>query len=117
LRGAGAAPGVGEQRRESDTDWSRLVERTEGASPAYIKELLRRAVLLAAEDGEAGVVTGASLEAAMAELAEGGRLAERLLGARVDAQQTGPPPPPPGFPVPGAQRGPESRWSGGVQPR
>jgi hypothetical protein len=90
--------------RVQDVDWSGLVERTEGASPAYVKELLRRAVLLAAEDGQAGVVTGASLEAAMAELAEGGRLAERLLGARMDAQQTGPPPPPSGFPVPGVQR-------------
>ena len=90
--------------RVQDADWSRMVERTEGASPAYIKELLRRAVLLAAEDGQAGVVTGTSLETAMAELAEGGRLAERLLGARMDAQQTGPPPPPPGFPVPGALR-------------
>jgi hypothetical protein len=78
--------------RAVDVDWSRFVERTDGASPAYIKELLRRAVLLAAEDGLAGAVTDATLEAAMAELAEGGRFAERLLGARQDAHEAGPQP-------------------------
>jgi hypothetical protein len=63
-------------------DWSGFVDRTEGASPAYIKELLRKAVLLAAEAGQPGAIGDATLEAAMAELAEGGRLAELLLGAR-----------------------------------
>ena len=81
---------------------SRVIERTEGASPAYIKELLRKAVLLAAEAGTAGVITGATLDAAMEELAEGGRLAERLLGLRPDPPDAGPPGPlgpPPGFPA------------------
>ena len=95
--------------RAQDVDWARFVERTEGASPAYIKELLRKAVLLAAEDGLAGAITEATLEAAMAELAEGGRLGERLLGARADAPEThpqlgGPTPLPPGLPIAGVLR-------------
>ena len=61
--------------------------RTEGASPAYIKELLRKAAVLAAgssagEDDAAVIVTGAHLDVALAELDEGGRLARRLLGFR-----------------------------------
>jgi ATPase family associated with various cellular activities (AAA) len=76
--------------RAEDVDWPRFVERTDGASPAYIKELLRKAVLLAAEDGMSGAITDASLGAAMGELAEGGRLAERLLGVRAGAPAPGP---------------------------
>jgi hypothetical protein len=64
-----------------DVDLDALVARTEGVSPAYVKELLRKAALLAAEAGE-GAVTGAHLETAMADLDEGGRLAQRLLGFR-----------------------------------
>ena len=37
----------------ADLDWTPYVERTDGASPAYIKEFLRQAVLLAAEAGRA----------------------------------------------------------------
>ena len=95
--------------RAGGVDWARFVERSEGASPAYIKELLRKAVLLAAEDGRLGAVAESDLEAAMDELAAGGRLAERLLGARADVRDPGPPgglpaPPPPGFPRPGTWR-------------
>ena len=61
-------------------DLGRVAARTGGASPAYIKELIRKAALLAVTDGEGAVVTPAHLEAALAELSEGGRLAELLLG-------------------------------------
>jgi len=90
-----------------DVDLDALVARTEGASPAYIKELLRKAAVLAMmEEGEV-VVTGAHLEAALAELQEGGRLAQRLLGfrpAQESADHVGSPSPsrpvaPTGFPV------------------
>jgi hypothetical protein len=86
-------------------DLDAIVARTEGATPAYIKELLRKAAVLAAvetaetadsADGteQAGmVVTTAHLETALAELDEGGRLAQRLLGLR------------PGEPAPGVDEG------------
>lgn len=70
-----------------DVDIEGVVGRTEGASPAYLKELLRKAATMAATgSGAASVdqdgltVTGADVEAALAELDEGGRLARRLLG-------------------------------------
>jgi len=72
-----------------DVDVSVIVERTEGASPAYIKELLRKAALLAAEEGAEMAVTGAHLDAALTELAEGGLLAQRILGFRADADARG----------------------------
>jgi hypothetical protein len=84
----------GLELREVDVD--AIAARTEGATPAYIKELLRKAAVLAAAESEDGaepagvVVTGAHLETALAELDEGGRLAQRLLGLR------------PGEPTPGA---------------
>jgi cell division protease FtsH len=82
-----------------EVDLEAMVARTEGATPAYIKELLRKAaVLAAAETAESTdgaeqadlVVTTAHLETALAELDEGGRLAQPLLGLR------------PGEPTPGA---------------
>jgi hypothetical protein len=86
--------------------WERYVERTEGVSPAYVKELLRKAALHAMEEGAAGSVADRHLEAAMAELAEGGRLAERILGYRPETEVPGQPggrqmPMPTGFPVAG----------------
>lgn len=68
-----------------DVDLPTLVARTEGASPAYIKELLRKAAVIAVSDPAdtsdgAVVVTGAHLDRALEELGEGGRLAQRLLG-------------------------------------
>ena len=71
--------------------WETFVDRTEGVSPAYIKELLRKAALHAMEEGVPGTVADRHLEAAMAELAEGGRLAERLLGFRPEPEPPGPP--------------------------
>ncbi|MGH2562578.1 MAG: AAA family ATPase [Thermomicrobiales bacterium] len=63
-----------------DVDFDRLVKQTEGASPAYIKELLRKAAVLAAAESAELVVTGAHLEAALAEFSEGGKRAQRILG-------------------------------------
>jgi hypothetical protein len=63
-----------------------IAERIDGATPAYIKELLRKAAMLAAAESGPMVVTGAHVEAALAELDEGGRLAQRLLGFRTDEQ-------------------------------
>jgi hypothetical protein len=63
-------------------DLGRYVERTDGASPAYIKELLRKAALLAAIDtkGEVARVRDEHLTRAMDELAAGGELAKRIVG-------------------------------------
>jgi hypothetical protein len=84
-------------------DVEALVAATDGVSPAYIKELLRKAALVSAEAG-ADAVAQEHMEAATAELAEGGRLAERLLGFR-PMEQPAPEPPtmPTGFPA-GARR-------------
>jgi hypothetical protein len=63
-------------------DLPKLMASTEGASPAFIRELLRRAALLATEtsDGEL-TVDGTVLEAALKELTtEGGPLTAKLLG-------------------------------------
>ena len=90
-------------------DLDAVVQRTEGVTPAYVKELLRRTALLVAEEGSAAVEQR-HLHAAMAELAEGGRLAEPLLGYR--PQEGGAAPPLPAFPQPGAAW----RVSGGGPP-
>ena len=56
----------------------------EGTSPAFIRELLRRAALLAAEQSDGPLeVTDGHLRAALAELRQGGgELTQSLLGAR-----------------------------------
>jgi hypothetical protein len=92
-----------------EVDLGAVVARTEGATPAYIKVLLRKAAVLAAAEGAGMVVTGAHLEAALAELDEGGRLAQRLLGFRpaqepAGAAETPGPTPPTGFPTVTAAR-------------
>src|SRR5918996_2582953 len=46
-----------------DVNFDLLVTKTEGASPAYIKELLRKAAVLAATEDAELDVTGAHLEA------------------------------------------------------
>ena len=63
----------------------RIIEKTEGASPAFIQELLRKAALLAAEAGSTAGdtlrVTDAHLEHALSELVfGGGELTRQLLG-------------------------------------
>jgi len=83
-----------------DVDLDGIVQRTDGVSPAYIKELLRKAMLLSAEQNAPGVAQR-HLDAAAAELAEGGRLAERLVGFRpveTPAPVAPRPPGPSGFP-------------------
>jgi len=95
-------------------DLENIVTRIEGATPAYIKELLRKAAVLAALEREDLVVARAHLEMALAELDEGGRLAQRLLGFSPPQEVIPPgaaPPsarsmPPTGFPAGGtAARG------------
>jgi ATP-dependent 26S proteasome regulatory subunit len=63
-------------------DLGAIAERIEGATPAYIKELLRKAAVIAASEGAGRTVSDQHLEAALAELDEGGELAHRLLGFR-----------------------------------
>jgi ATP-dependent 26S proteasome regulatory subunit len=60
-------------------DFANYVDKTDGASPAYIKELLRKAALLAAIAG-AKAVKAEHLDAAMKELEAGGELAKRIVG-------------------------------------
>ena len=73
-------------------DVENLLTRTEGASPAFIEELFRKAALLAAERGERSdplQLRTTDFESALRELLEfGGDLTRSLLGFR-------PPPPPP----------------------
>jgi hypothetical protein len=66
--------------REDDS----LIAALEGVSPAFIRELLRRAALLAAEGSEGAIrVTPAHIAHALQELREGsGELTNTLLGAR-----------------------------------
>lgn len=84
-------------------DLDAYVAPTEGASPAYIKELLRRAALIATiETGKARVNDG-HIRQAIDELSAGGELARRIVGFGTSAYL--PPAPsvgpmrPAGFPV------------------
>jgi ATP-dependent 26S proteasome regulatory subunit len=81
-------------------DFAQYVEKTEGASPAYIKELLRKAALLAAIAGSKAVKPE-YLDAAMEELAAGGELAKRIVGFGTGSLPLGPMGPmrPAGFPT------------------
>ena len=64
-------------------DSNRFIQKTEGASPAFIRELFRRAALCAAHDGEELLVKDAHLEEALYELTvQGGELTKSLLGFR-----------------------------------
>lgn len=78
-------------------DLAGLAERIEGATPAYVKELLRKSALAALAAGSPAV-RAEHVEAALGELAAGGRLAEKLVGFR-PAADTGAPRPT-GFPSP-----------------
>jgi hypothetical protein len=80
--------GLGLSMRLDSDGLDRLVQRTEGVSPAFIRELLRKAALLAVlpAQGAAGqdgiVVEGRHLDLAMHELVlDGGALTRHLLGA------------------------------------
>lgn len=66
-----------------------IAQQIDGATPAYIKELLRKAAVIAAIDGNGNTVRSGHLETALAELQEGGRLAQRLLGFRSPEEEYG----------------------------
>jgi ATP-dependent 26S proteasome regulatory subunit len=71
----------------------RLIARTEGVSPAFIRELLRKAAVFAAEEnGEAPlVVRDVHIEEGLTELiVAGGSLTQNLLGARQCAHVAAP---------------------------
>jgi cell division protease FtsH len=72
-------------------DWDGLIERTAGVSGAFIRELLRKAAVLAAEeDGPALVVRDRHLEEALTELViAGGALTQSLLGAAGRSAEAG----------------------------
>lgn len=76
-------------------DPSRLVERTEGASPAFLRELVRKAGLFATVADEP-TVSERHFDAALGELEEGGRLTRSILGAGTDEAPATPVPT--GFP-------------------
>lgn len=63
--------------------WDRLVERTEGVAAAFIRELVRKALLFAADESDEPRVGDAHFESALYELVvEGGDLTKTLLGGR-----------------------------------
>jgi hypothetical protein len=72
-----------------DVDLEPWLERTEGASPAFLQEFLRKAVVMALERGEEGQplrLRPQDLERALRELlAFGGELTRNLLGFRRDS--------------------------------
>ena len=85
-----------------DVELEAIVGKTKGASPAFVKELLRKAALLAAEAGGDLVVTQTHLNAALAELTEGRQLSQRILGFQTEQGGATPGPSgrhrrPPGF--------------------
>jgi hypothetical protein len=62
-------------------DIERFVQRTRGASAAFIRELLRKAALFAADEGEELVVRDRHLDEGLHDLVvEGGELTKSLLG-------------------------------------
>jgi ATP-dependent 26S proteasome regulatory subunit len=64
-------------------DWEPYVNRTHGASCAFLRELLRRAALFAATNGQPLVVRTDHLDAALDELTQlGGHLGRKFLGFR-----------------------------------
>jgi ATP-dependent 26S proteasome regulatory subunit len=64
-------------------DWPRFIARTEGASAAFIRELMRKAALFAADEDQAMIVRDRHLDEAVHELAvQGGELTKSLLGFR-----------------------------------
>jgi hypothetical protein len=71
-------------------DAASLVERTEGASPAFLRELVRKAGLFAAVAGES-TLRESHFNEALSELEEGGRLTRSILGAGTDGAPSSPP--------------------------
>ncbi|MDQ4049486.1 MAG: ATP-binding protein, partial [Actinomycetota bacterium] len=83
-------------------DPASLVEKTEGASPAFLRELVRKAKLAAAIEGHEAV-RDEHFEGALGEMEEGGRLTRSILGAGGDGSP--PPPAAEGYPAPRAGHG------------
>lgn len=63
-----------------------VIDRTTSASAAFIRELLRRATLLAIIDGKGSVVGPAQIDEALRELTLSGALTGKLLGFTHDEQ-------------------------------
>lgn len=73
-------------------DWDQIVERTAGVSGAFIRELLRKAAVFAAEDAANGelIVSQKHLDDGLAELlTAGGPLTQSLLGSSTKAANLG----------------------------
>jgi len=82
-----------------EVDLDEIALAIDGASPAYIKELLRRATVLSvAEDGSIRV-TQSLLRQAHEELSSSGLLGQRMLGFQSDDDIADHLPPVPGFPM------------------
>jgi hypothetical protein len=72
-------------------DWDRLIKRTEGVSGAFIRELLRKACVYAADEDGAGplLVRDRHLDEGLSELlVAGGPLTKSLLGAARTSGET-----------------------------
>lgn len=66
------------------SSWDRIVDQTEGASAAFVRELMRRATLLAVDETGDAVVEDRHVAGALHDLAfDGGALTRSLLGARL----------------------------------
>jgi AAA+ superfamily predicted ATPase len=61
-------------------DFAPIIDRTSGASPAFIKELLRKAALLAAGRDREILISQDDLDQALVELTSGKDLTKRILG-------------------------------------
>ncbi len=62
-------------------DWTKIIHRTENVSPAFIKELMRKAALLAADENNEFILFDKHIDQALRELImDGGELTKRLLG-------------------------------------
>lgn len=73
------------------SDWAALIERTAGVSAAFIRELLRKAAVYAAEEcGNRELIVREEhlLEALTELLVEGGALTQSLLGATLEPAAT-----------------------------
>jgi hypothetical protein len=63
-----------------------FVQKTDGVSATFIRELLHKAALFAADESQDGIVEDRHLDAALHELVvQGGHLARSLLGVRTDS--------------------------------
>lgn len=72
-------------------DWEGIVTRTEGVSAAFIRELLRKAAVFAADEEGELIVRDSHLQAAHDELfIWGGEMTKSLLGAQITRGAVGP---------------------------